>query len=210
MTSTDKSLPAQFASVLKGRNLSVTIYRQAVQIVIDIQDNETQLAWFEDVLLNLELWRDPTVIREWNPLLLMTFHKFFYAKSYLRYLLHQIEFLTKESTPFLQRLFHVNPEHNDANFQYLFALLFRYQSDQVRLSQLLQIVRDAPTTIRRSLVHTLFNFLKSENIDIVILVIECLCRHSGSGFYMEILSILDGLRLSDALLGWRSHFKSKS
>lgn len=106
----DKRLPSEVASILlqqfseSERNFA--LYRMFFEIVRNIAAHDIQELWFEDILINVDIWnvRDVRLITHWSTVLLSTFESIFRGKSYFRYFLTRLENPIPEAVKFMERI----------------------------------------------------------------------------------------------------------
>jgi hypothetical protein len=201
--STDVLLPAEFGAILAKQERSVRLYKQIVKIVERVADPETRFVWFEDILINCELWGidNPGILGHWNSILLTTFSEFFIRKSYFRYFLFWFRELNADSLMLVKRVGRIvgnRLAREDAEF--LFGLLFNSKNDLRRTCQLLEIIRDLADKISFENYECLLEFVSSRDLELTICAIQCLLTLSGNNFFCKIVRILSRLLPTAAVL----------
>jgi hypothetical protein len=199
--SQDTNLPVEFASKLT--NPSLKTYFCLVDLVSVIQHEPTRLAWFEELLINRDLWgwnrRD--VILHWNSILVHLHKQFFTQKSYFSYFLEESNDLVPEAETFLRRIASLCFVLRDA--QVLFAELANTSSSSPKIRFYLTIIRDFGrkfNEMKYNQAVRLFPYLESPDQDIIVLTIECLYILLGDEFYSSIVQILQLIKPSEELL----------
>jgi hypothetical protein len=198
--STNANLAAEFASFLIGKQISVRLYNALYELVSRIEDVSVQFTWFEDVLVNCDLWdvTDRSILRHWSLVLPCAFPNFFIAKSYFRYFVTTISNLLPDAILLLARTAIMHFTANDS------VLLFEKLAgagDQVRA--VLALIRDCAGVILGSgfLDFTpLLARLNDPDTDVVCLALECVAELSSSGLVPPVIAAWNRFAMSDALL----------
>lgn len=195
-TSTDTSLPGEFGAALAKRERTVRLYKQIADIVERVIDSETRFVWFEDILINCELWdiNNPVILGHWNSILLTTFSEFFTKKSYFRYFLFWSRELNADLVLLIKRVGRIvgnRLAREEADF--VFGLLFNSRNDPRRTHQLLEIIRDLVDKISFEHYECLLEFVSSQDLELTISAIQYLVTLSGDNFFCTIVPILSRL-----------------
>jgi hypothetical protein len=184
--STDERLPLMFRSIVKP---PCVLYFVCYHFAERIEDEDTQLLWFEDVLINGDLWgwEEASVLQHWNSVLISTFCSFFKQKSYFSYFLERFSALTDTAVLFLKRVGQLHLERADVD------LLFYCLTHSERVLVLLSIIRDLSFIIKRleyDKAAVLLRYLRNENIEIRLLALDSFHTLLGPAFYSRIWAIL--------------------
>jgi hypothetical protein len=112
----DCELPSEFASLLFGIPRSFVLYRQLFEVATRIVDEKAKQVWFEDILINLDLWdyNDILFLRHWHEILINRFSDLFVQKSYFRYFLRRFDKLGFEQSLLLKRIAKLSFSMDDA------------------------------------------------------------------------------------------------
>ena len=195
--SRDKNVAADAAAVLLGKPRTYKLYQMLFAIVKGIEDVDTQSTWFENVLINLDLWGcDDKIISHWNSILLDNFSHVFYRKSYFKYFLHKLTDPSFESLVLLKRVRHANSsESGDIN-----AVLSLVSTNAVAYITLLRDIADTMNQVKRDEALVILSFLQSEDINNVLLVLETVSRINNKKFFCLIPSMLKNLKAKEQLV----------
>jgi hypothetical protein len=197
---TDRPVPLCVLSILRKAKSRWTVYRQWCNVVLQIECRATQLIWFENIIINCELWdlNDSSILRHWTTELLNLFSAFFMSKSYFRYFLSCFPLLDSPILFFLKRIGHIQLTHNDV--EYLFGALFEPSNTKKRMLRLLELIRDLASRIWYEGSVSLYQFVNSTDLSIAIAAIENLLAVSRERFTLNIISLLRCLQPTEAIL----------
>ena len=195
--SRDKKAAADAAAVLLGKPRTYKLYQTLFVIVKGIKDVDTQITWFENVLINLDLWgSDDRIISHWNSILLDNFSHAFYRKSYFKYFLHKLTDPSFESLVLLKRVRHSNSSASGD----VSAVLSLVSKNVVAYITLLRDIADTMNPAQRDEALVILSFLHSEDIDVVLLILETVPRINNKKFFCLIPSMLKNLKSKEQLV----------
>jgi hypothetical protein len=188
--SKDKLLPLELAAKL-GRS-SVQLYHCFFALVLQLENDEMQLIWFEEILIHRNLWGwdNAQIFHHWGTVLFDSFRTFFAAKSYFPYFLAHIVEATIGSTILLTRIAQLKFTLADANC--LLSKLFSVHEYPAKACMYLSIVRDMAAEIARFnivTIESLYPFLCSDELDVLVAAIECIYKLAPADFYLRITTI---------------------
>jgi hypothetical protein len=184
--STDKHLPGMFRSLTEP---PIALYSIFYQLTVRIEDSDTQLVWFEEILINGNMWgwQHVSIVKHWNCILISTFRSFFERKSYFSYFLQNFEVLIDDAVLFLKRIGLLRLETGDVD------ALFYALTESKQILVLLSIIRDLAVIIRRlnyDKITILLQFLRNEDLNIRMLALDSFHALLDSAFYSRIWAIL--------------------
>jgi hypothetical protein len=192
--STDKTLPQKFRAEITEPTKQ--LYQIFYRLTLQIEDNDTQCVWLEEVLINGNVWGwdKVSVISHWNSVLIWTFRSFFEHKPYFSYFLQHFNELPNEAVLLLTRVGQLRLETADADA--LFSALTESVTHSEKVLTLLSIVRDLSVKIRRlnyDKPAVVLSLLKHGDVRIVALAIEAFHDLIGPSFYSRIWAIVSHL-----------------
>jgi hypothetical protein len=196
-SSYDTDLPSEFASILLQGQRTFELFLSVEAIVFAVKHRKTQVVWFEDVLINLDLWdlSNVRLIRYWNSILISKFAELFTAKSYFPYFLAAVGENLQHMILFLKRLAFLNFTAKDLEF---FVSWIWETDDPQTASFSLEIIRDIAEKVRDlnyPLFENLLGLVGSKLSNVVLLAIECLHAVCGSSFFIRARSIVATIAL---------------
>ena len=193
---TDSSLPVQIRDWLQAldqneRNLR--LYLMFFDLAKRITNFEIRRLWLDEILLNVNIWntQDTRLLSHWSTSIISTFANELSSGCYFGTYLCRLTDVSQEALTFLCRLGRIHLE--DREVKVLFDKCHDYTNNPVLLKVYLRIVRylaDKICELRENAIEYLVAFLDFEDIDIVILTIECLTSIATSKSWFQLTAIL--------------------
>ena len=209
--SKDKSLVAEVATMLLNMKRDYRLYLMLFKLVRGIKDQNTKFVWFQDVLINVDMWdvQDSRIVSHWTSLLTLSdFAPFFnnpgtfpHFNPFLYFLL-RIEDPTPEAILLMKRVGRMGANgFNDTNA--LLYVLFRNKDNAKRVCIYLSILRDVADKIVQT--HAtkclaLLQLVEYDDTAVVAGAIETLAAIFDDKFFALIPTILEKVKVSEELL----------
>jgi hypothetical protein len=170
------------------------------KLISEIEDNETQKVWFEEILLNGNMWgwKSPRVLKYWKSVCIVKFEKFFGKKSYFQYFLMHFDDLVPDSVLFLKRVALRSLDIDGVSA--LFSKLFEYPQQSLFYLELIRDLADLVLRLKFNNSSCLFGFIGNDDPKIVILAIECLYLLGRNEFFHRIIEICHLVHATEELL----------